>query len=253
MELILTTVNRILNLMEERHVTANKLLTACKLNTSAITEWKKGKAKPSYESLKKIAEYFDVSVEYLLGKPPFALKINRGQESSEDILGIELMEMVNMYQQVNQEKQLTMHAEVKDIYKNKNKPKGIKIPVLGVIPAGLPIEAIEDIIDYEEVTEEMAKTGELFALKIKGDSMTPRICHNDVVIVKKQNDCDSGDIAVVIINGENATVKQIKKDANGITLIPFNTNYQPTNYTNQEIKKIPITIIGKVIELRGKF
>jgi len=125
--------------------------------------------------------------------------------------------------------------------------------VLGVVPAGIPLEAIEEIIDYEEIPEEMANLGEYFGLVIKGDSMLPKLLHNDVIIVKKQSDCDSGGIAVVIIGGENATVKQIKKDQNGITLVPLNTKYQPDFYSNQDIKKRPVTIIGKAVELRRKF
>ena len=125
--------------------------------------------------------------------------------------------------------------------------------MLGVVPAGIPLEAIEEIIDYEEIPEEMANLGEYFGLVIKGDSMLPKLLHNDVIIVKKQSDCDSGGIAVVIIGGENATVKQIKKDQNGITLVPLNTKYQPDFYSNQDIKKRPVTIIGKAVELRRKF
>ena len=72
--------------------------------------------------------------------------------------------------------------------------KAIRIPVLGNVAAGIPIEAIEDVIDYEEISEELAHTGDFFALKIKGDSMEPRICNGDVVIVRKQNYAESGDL-----------------------------------------------------------
>ena len=135
----------------------------------------------------------------------------------------------------------------------KERPKVIKIPVLGAIPAGIPIEAIEDILDYEEITQDMANSGEFFGLKVKGNSMEPRILSGDVVIVKKQEDANSGDICVVMVNGFDATLKQIKKDANGIWLVPFNQQYAPTFYTNEQIEKMPVRIIGKVVELRGKF
>lgn len=133
------------------------------------------------------------------------------------------------------------------------KEKGIKIPVLGTIPAGIPIEAIEEILDYEEISLELANTGEFFGLKVKGDSMSPRIQNGDVVIVKKQDDCNTGDVCVVMVNGYDATLKQVKKDYNGIMLVPFNPEYNTTFYSNKEIQELPIRIIGKIVELRGKF
>ena len=99
----------------------------------------------------------------------------------------------------------------------------------------------------------MASQGEHFALKIKGQSMEPRIFEDDVVIVKKQDDCDSGDIAVVLVNGNEATVKRIKKRPEGLMLIPNNPAYEPMFYSNEEIENLPVRIIGKVVELRGKF
>ena len=130
---------------------------------------------------------------------------------------------------------------------------GFKIPVLGSIPAGIPVEAIEDIVDYEEISSSLAKTGEFFGLKVKGTSMQPRIMNNDVVIVRKQPTAESGDICVVMVNGYEATLKQIKLTENGITLIPFNTEFSEMNYTSEDMEKLPIRIIGKVVELRGKF
>lgn len=131
--------------------------------------------------------------------------------------------------------------------------KGIKIPVLGSIPAGIPIEAIEEILDYEEIPKEWASQGEYFGLKVKGNSMEPRICSGDVVIVRKQEDAETGDVCVVMVNGFDATLKQIKKDASGITLVPFNKTYSPVYYTSKEIQELPVRIVGKVVELRGKF
>lgn len=132
-------------------------------------------------------------------------------------------------------------------------PSPTKIPVLGRVIAGIPIEAIEDIIDWEEIPERMAKDGEYFALKIKGDSMTPRIQERDVVIVKKQSDVDSGDIAIVLVNGFEATCKQVMKSSDGITLISFNPSYKPLIYSNEEIRTLPVIILGEVVELRRKF
>lgn len=127
-----------------------------------------------------------------------------------------------------------------------------RIPVLGDVAAGLPMMAEENIVDYEEVDPSMASAGDLFGLRIKGSSMEPRIKEGDVVIVRKQEDVDTGDTAVVLVNGDSATVKRIKKETNGITLVPNNTAFSPIYYSNDDIERLPVRIIGKVLELRGK-
>ena len=131
--------------------------------------------------------------------------------------------------------------------------KALRIPVLGNVAAGIPIEAIEDIIDYEEISEEMAHTGDFFALKIKGDSMEPRICDGDVVIVRKQDYAESGDLVIVLVNGDSATCKKLAKYPSGIRLIPFNQAYEPLFYSNEEIENKPVRIIGRVVENRQKY
>lgn len=131
--------------------------------------------------------------------------------------------------------------------------KGVRIPVLGRVAAGIPIEAIEDVEDWEEIPESMAKKGEYFALRIKGDSMLPEIKEGDVVIVRKQPCVDSGEIAIVLVNGTDATCKKIQKQESGITLIGYNTAvYSPTFYTIKQIEDLPVRILGKVIEIRRK-
>lgn len=128
-----------------------------------------------------------------------------------------------------------------------------RIPVLGKVIAGIPLDAVEEIIDYEEIPIEMAKNGEYFALQIKGDSMEPKFSAGDVVIVRKQEDVDNGDIAIVLVNGNEATVKKIRKFDGGINLIPTNSNYDVITYTNAQIEQLPVRIIGKAVELRAKF
>lgn len=131
--------------------------------------------------------------------------------------------------------------------------KGIKIPVLGTVPAGIPMSAIEDIIDYEEIPKSWENQGEFFGLKIKGDSMYPTLENGDVVIVKKQSTADNGDTIIVMVNGDDATCKRYERSETGIMLIPNNNAYNPVFYTNEEIEALPLTIIGKVVELRRKF
>lgn len=133
---------------------------------------------------------------------------------------------------------------------NENIDNRFRIPVLGTVRAGIPALAVEDIIDYEEVSPRMASLGELFALKVKGNSMTPRFCAGDVVIVRKQDDVDNGDIAVCLV-GDDATIKKVIKGRDSIMLVANNPSYDPLVFTGSDMESVHI--IGKVIELRGKF
>lgn len=145
-----------------------------------------------------------------------------------------------------------------DLLENKSssigKPtvKGVPIKVLGRVAAGVPIEAIEDIIGTEEISEDLAKTGDFFGLKIHGDSMEPRMFEGDIIIVRQQDDAESGDIVIAMVNGSDATCKRLVKYASGIGLISLNGKYEPMMFTNEEILEKPVRIIGKVVELRGK-
>lgn len=129
----------------------------------------------------------------------------------------------------------------------------VKIPVLGDVAAGLPMMAIENIIDYEEIGAELASTGEFFGLRIKGGSMEPRIREGDVVIVRKQSEADTGDTAVILVNGSGATVKRIKKEPGGLSLIPNNPAFDIQYYSAHDVQTLPVVIVGKVVELRAKF
>lgn len=135
----------------------------------------------------------------------------------------------------------------------KHKKPGVAINVLGRVAAGTPIEAVEDIIDTEEITAEMASTGEFFGLQINGDSMEPKMSKGDIVIVRQQDDAESGDTVIVTVNGTDATCKRLRKYRDGIELISTNPSYEPIFYSNEEIISKPVKVIGKVVELRAKF
>ena len=179
------------------------------VSESAVSQYENGKRQPDQTTLIKIADYFNVPIDYILRTNTTTYNLNKSV---------------------------------------------MRIPVLGIVAAGIPIVAIENIIDYEEISSEQINPNfDYFGLKIKGDSMSPRIQDGDVVIVRKQSDVDSGDVAIVCVNGDSATCKQIKKHNEGISLIPYNTAHEVKFYSNQEIESLPISIIGKVVELRGKF
>ena len=127
----------------------------------------------------------------------------------------------------------------------------LKIPIYGYIPAGTPIEAIEDILDYEEAPEEWALGGrEFFGLKIKGDSMEPEYRNGDVIIFLKQDDCENNEDCAVAINGDSWTFKRIEKIESGILVKPLNPNYETRFFTNQECEDLPVQVKGVFWELR---
>lgn len=197
---------RLKELRKIKKITQQELADYLNITQATLSGWESGKFEIDYSNLFKCAEFFGVSIGYILGQeeiPP--------------------------------------------------KRKGVKIPVYGKVAAGIPIEAIEDVIDYEEINEDMARNGEYIALQIKGDSMEPRILDGDTVIVRLQPNFNNGDTVVVLINGNDATCKKIKKTPEGVMLISINPAYEPMFYSKKDVASLPVRVIGKVVELRAKF
>lgn len=148
---------------------------------------------------------------------------------------------------------LQEESNVEPLHLNRNV---IKVPIYGEIPAGVPVEMIEDdfIEEYEEVDADFARGSKvLFGLKIKGDSMYPEFRNGDNVIFQKVDTCENGDYCAVSINGTECTFKKVIRKENGITLMPLNSAFEPMFYTNQEIEELPITILGVVVEVRRTY
>lgn len=130
----------------------------------------------------------------------------------------------------------------------------VSIPLLGTVKAGYDYMAQENWEGTIDVEKELVGDGkEYFALKVHGDSMSPVLIENDIVIIRKQNYFETGDIVVAIINGDEATIKKGKKSETSILLQPFNTNYEPLIFTNEEMKTIPVIIVGIVKKLEREF
>lgn len=129
----------------------------------------------------------------------------------------------------------------------------VSIPLLGIVKAGYDYLAQENWIGTVDIDKKLAESGDFFALKIHGDSMSPVLVEDDIVIIKKQNDFENGDIVVAIINGDEATIKKGKKSDSSILLQPFNTNYEPLIFSYDEMKTIPVTIVGVVKQLKREF
>jgi len=201
-------LNRLIELRQAKGFTMKETAVKLGMPYTTYVSYEKGDREPNSEILIKLADFYNTTVDYILG-----VNDNPLHESS----------------------------------------SGVIIPVLGYVKAGIPMTAIENIIDYEEISQEQARTGEFFGLQIKGDSMEPRITEGDVVIVRKQETVENGEIAVVLINGDDATVKKFYKTDAGIKLVSTNPTYDPFFFTPDEVNSLPVSVIGKVVELRAKF
>ena len=130
-----------------------------------------------------------------------------------------------------------------------------RIPVVGRVAAGQPLLAQEEIIDYEYIDERLHKGGDqYFGLVVKGSSMEPTIHDGDTIIVRVQKSVENGQIAVVLVDDEDATVKEVKESEDGLTLIGHNAAvYTPHFYSREEVEKLPVRIIGRVVQSISKF
>lgn len=130
----------------------------------------------------------------------------------------------------------------------------VDLPLLGSVKAGYDYLAQENWVGTVKVETSLVGNGsDFFALKVKGDSMSPIFIEGDIVIIKKQNDCENNEIAIVIVNGDEGTIKKVRKTEQGIILQPLNPAYAPLIFTNEEIKEMPITIVGIVKQLKREF
>lgn len=167
----------------------------------------------------------------------------------------------NIYPRIDKIEMLANYFEIKksDLVENKEKIDKLgnpvtSIPILGTVKAGYDYLAQENWIGTIDVETSLVGNGnEYFALKVHGNSMSPVLIEDDIVIIKKQNDFENGDIVVAIINGDEATIKKGKKSDNSILLQPLNSAYEPLIFTKEEMKTIPVTIIGIVKQLKREF
>ena len=203
--------------LDEKGITAYKVAKETGISTATLSSWKKGRYTPKKEKLQKIADYFGVRLEYLTGASPYRT-----------------------------DKELLANTTTKTVAAS-------RIPVLGTVPCGIPVEAVQEILDWEEVKEAENYDGKLFALRAKGDSMAPRISEGDILVVHQQPDAESNELIIALVNGDEATCKELKKREDGIVLVPWNTiGHEPQFYSWKEIEQLPVRIIGKVLEIRSK-
>ena len=200
-------------LCTENNTKPNPVAKELGFSSATCTQWKNGSV-PSSASLSKIADYFGVTTDYLLGNSP----VRHG--------GMEIQSV--------------------------NDDRYIPVPVIGVVAAGYQALADTDIIGYELVSADILNDGFEYAwLKVKGDSMYPLIMDSDLVLVRLQDEIDSGDLAVVIVDEEDGVIKRVQYSTNKVTLISENSEkYPPRIFERNEINRLRIW--GKAIDLKRK-
>lgn len=224
-----TFANRLKKALEYNNMKPVELANKTKINKSLISSYLSGSFKAKQDKIYIIAKTLNVNEAWLMG-----YDVDMDREWIEDNLNLDNVTIDN-----------ARYIETTT--------KTIKIPVLGKVPAGVPIEAIENILGYEEISIDMLKGGnDYFALKIDGDSMYPDYKTGDIIIIKQQCDCNSGDDCVVMVNGDDATFKRVIKQDKNIILKPLNNEYEPYLFNEYDILTKPVRIIGVAIEVRRK-
>lgn len=217
--LIDTFANRLNTAMRIKNIKATELSEKTGIAKSSLSEYINGKYEAKQDGVYLLANALNVNEAWLMG-----LDVPMERNFDKNITGL-----------------------------NKANTNSAVVFVYGTIPAGVPMECIEDIIDTEEISADMLKGDkQFFGLKVKGDSMFPDYLDGDTLILEKTSDFENGQDCVVMINGNDGTFKRVFKNEQGIILQPLNNNYQPMIYSNEQIETLPIRIIGRVVELRRK-
>lgn len=125
-------------------------------------------------------------------------------------------------------------------------------PLLGNVKGGYDYLASQNIIGHITVDSPLPDIENCYALKVTGDSMYPLMGEGDIIIVHKQDDFENGQTCIILINGDEATVKNVYKTENGIKLVALNPYVPPKEFTFEEMTDIPVKIIGVVKEVRNR-
>ena len=211
------TIEILLKLAAEKNMTQKALANALGVSAGNVTDWKTGRSAPSYGVIVRAAKYFCVSEAFIKGETE-----ERGTSAT------------------------------KWLTENSIPVSGlVKLPVYGVVRAGVGGLAEQDIIGYESVDIQVVVSGEeYFWLKVSGDSMSPKIEDGDFVLVKRQSMVDSGQIAVVTIDGEEGVLKKVELEPDSITLVSFNPYYPPRKFEKEDMNRVEI--MGLAIETKRK-
>ena len=215
---------RIKQLRGELGYTQQELADKLKKAKSTIAMYENETRKPSLKVLKQLSNIFGCSVDYILG--------------------------ISEKREKDNESELVINKDhiYEALLKIANRDNKRLLPVLGTVKAGYNYLAQENIIDYIDPSMNIADPENYFGLIVKGDSMAPLFDEGDYLIVHKlDGEFSTNDIGIVLINGDEATVKKVVKTDTGIELHAFNPYYPAKKFTYEEMEKLPVKVIGVVV------
>lgn len=210
----------IAQIRKDRGMSQIQLARKANLTKQTISNYERGERKPDYVTLETIADILNVPVSMLISR---------------------------------EEQQQALSSIYAGYIQSAENVKSLRVPVLGSIPAGIPLEEIEDIEDWEEIPTSMARGGKkYFALTVHGNSMYPKYEEGDIIIFRQSDTCENGQDCAVRVDGGEATFKRVRITDNGLMLVPINPDYESYVYTNEQVSELPVTILGVAVERRQK-
>ena len=196
---------RFCKLLEINKTTVYRVSKDTGISASTLTDWKYGRSAPKADKLKRLAEYFDVGINYFLDEAGASVSVRRG----------------------------------------------VRVPIIGEIRAGSPIITEETLVGYDfaEVEDE----NDYFFLTVRGDSMKNiGMLEGSLVLFKKQQYAENGDVVACLVGGDSATVKRFFKDKRGVRLEPENEDYSPILLSPEDFETGEARILGVAREIKIK-
>ena len=278
--------DNIRRLRELHELTQRELGAIAGVSDKAVSTWENGSKMPRMSAIKRMADYFGIPAgdlledEYKKSAQPAAfstilsqwcLSWGRTPEQLADDLRLPPSRIQQLMAGISPTEEETaliasyfrsprtvlrdgtspLSADLHNVRPVHLFPGSRRIPVLGRVPAGVPIEAVTDIIEEIDLSGHAVQDGyEYFGLLVTGDSMMPEYRDGDIVILRVQQTAETGDDVVAYIGNADATLKRLTVTENGIQLRPLNPAYEIRSFSNDEIRTLPVTIAGIVIEQR---
>lgn len=189
------------NILKEKNITAYQVAKNTNISQGLIGAYKSGKKIPGSKNAKKIADYLNVSVDYLLG---------------------------------SEKDEIEKHFDAQKL-----QPQVI-LPVVGIVSAGKGVFADEEILGHAPADIKYGKNNEYYWLKVHGDSMYPRIADGDLVLIKRQTSIDPGDIGVFLVDEEDGFIKKVNYSENYIVLQSLNPFYPPMEFRGADVQRVRV-------------
>ncbi|MBQ1595893.1 MAG: helix-turn-helix domain-containing protein [Clostridia bacterium] len=225
-------MNSIEHLRKQKGITQGELGAAIGVTKTAISYYENEKRQLTADILQKLAEYFGVSTDEILGL----------NESKQEPIGKPIDPAEFPPQTLTRQPLPDLEKET------------ALIPILGSVRAGYDYIAEEEMLGWLKVEPSFkAMHPQAFALYVKGDSMSPEIHHNDIAVCLPDQEIRDNDVAVICVNGDEGTVKRVRFEDNGLTLLPANPRYKAHRYTPEDVESLPVILRARVVEVRHQY